>query len=79
LRGLLERGRRRLAGRLAARGLALSGVLLVPLAAVGVPATLLARPGNLSPIRKVTRRIPLPESGEYSVVSAAGWEGRHAP
>jgi RNA polymerase sigma factor (sigma-70 family) len=43
LRGLLERGRRRLAARLAARGLAPSAVLLAPLAAVTVPADLLAR------------------------------------
>jgi RNA polymerase sigma factor (sigma-70 family) len=43
LRGLLDRGRRRLAARLAARGLAPSAVILAPLAAVTVPADLLAR------------------------------------
>jgi len=43
LRGLLERGRRRLAARLAARGLAPSAMLLAPLAAITIPADLLAR------------------------------------
>jgi RNA polymerase sigma factor (sigma-70 family) len=48
LRGLLDRGRRRLAARLAARGLAPSAVLLAPLAAAGVPADLLARTAEQS-------------------------------
>lgn len=43
LKGRLERGRRRLATRLAARGLAPSALLLAPLAAVTIPADLLAR------------------------------------
>jgi RNA polymerase sigma factor (sigma-70 family) len=43
VKGRLERGRRRLAARLAARGLAPSAVLLAPLAAVAVPAELFAR------------------------------------
>src|SRR5206468_5814511 len=38
VRGRLERGRRRLAARLAARGLAPSALLLAPLAALAVPA-----------------------------------------
>jgi RNA polymerase sigma factor (sigma-70 family) len=42
VKGRLERGRRRLAERLAARGLAPSVVVLAPLAAVVVPADLLA-------------------------------------
>src|SRR5579883_481944 len=43
LKGRLERGRRRLAARLAVRGLAPSALLLAPLAAATVPADLLAR------------------------------------
>jgi RNA polymerase sigma factor (sigma-70 family) len=43
VKGRLERGRRRLAARLAARGLAPSALVLAPLAAVTVPADLLAR------------------------------------
>ena len=43
VKGRLERGRRRLAARLAARGLAPSAVLLAPLTAITVPADLLAR------------------------------------
>ncbi|AWM39507.1 ECF RNA polymerase sigma-E factor [Gemmata obscuriglobus] len=43
VKGRLERGRQKLAVRLAARGLAPSAVLLAPLAAVTVPADLLAR------------------------------------
>ncbi len=43
VKGRLERGRRRLAARLAARGLAPAAVLLAPLAAVAVPADLFAR------------------------------------
>jgi RNA polymerase sigma factor (sigma-70 family) len=43
VKGRLERGRRRLAERLAARGLAPSVVILAPLAAVAVPCELLAR------------------------------------
>jgi RNA polymerase sigma factor (sigma-70 family) len=43
VKGRLERGRRRLAARLAARGLAPSALLLAPLAAVSVPAALIAR------------------------------------
>lgn len=43
LRGRLERGRRRLATRLAARGLAPSAMILAPAAAVVVPTNLLAR------------------------------------
>src|SRR5205807_7260787 len=43
VKGRLERGRRRLAARLAARGLAPSAVLLAPLAVVAVPGELLAR------------------------------------
>jgi RNA polymerase sigma factor (sigma-70 family) len=43
VKGRLERGRRQLAERLAARGLAPSLVILAPLAAVAVPADLLAR------------------------------------
>ncbi len=43
VRGRLERGRRRLAARLAARGLAPSALILAPLATVTVPANLLAR------------------------------------
>src|SRR5262249_48060325 len=38
VKGRLERGRRRLAARLAARGLAPSALVLAPLAAVAVPA-----------------------------------------
>ncbi|QJW97137.1 sigma-70 family RNA polymerase sigma factor [Frigoriglobus tundricola] len=47
LRGRLERGRRKLAARLTARGLAPSAVLLAPLAAVVVPADLLAHATEL--------------------------------
>jgi RNA polymerase sigma factor (sigma-70 family) len=43
VKGRLERGRRRLAERLAVRGLAPSVVILAPLAAVVVPSDLLAR------------------------------------
>ncbi|MBN9118515.1 MAG: sigma-70 family RNA polymerase sigma factor, partial [Planctomycetes bacterium] len=43
VRGRLERGRRRLAARLTARGLAPSALVLAPLAAVSVPADLFAR------------------------------------
>jgi RNA polymerase sigma factor (sigma-70 family) len=43
LKGRLERGRRRLAVRLAARGLAPSALILAPLATVTVPADLIAR------------------------------------
>jgi RNA polymerase sigma factor (sigma-70 family) len=43
VKGRLERGRRRLAERLAVRGLAPSIVILAPLAAVVVPSELLAR------------------------------------
>ena len=43
VKGRLERGRRRLAARLTARGLAPSALLLAPLASVVVPADLLAR------------------------------------
>jgi RNA polymerase sigma factor (sigma-70 family) len=43
VKGRLERGRRRLAARLAARGLTPSALILAPLAAVTIPADLLAR------------------------------------
>jgi RNA polymerase sigma factor (sigma-70 family) len=43
VKGRLERGRRKLAARLAARGLAPSALLLAPFAAVCVPKELLAR------------------------------------
>jgi RNA polymerase sigma factor (sigma-70 family) len=43
VKGRLERGRRLLAARLAARGLAPSALLLAPLASVAVPADILAR------------------------------------
>ncbi len=43
VKGRLERGRRRLAARLAARGLTPSAILLAPLATVAVPTELLAR------------------------------------
>jgi RNA polymerase sigma factor (sigma-70 family) len=43
VKGRLERGRRRLAARLAARGLAPSALFLAPLVAASVPSDLLAR------------------------------------
>lgn len=43
VKGCLERGRRQLAARLAERGVALSTLLLAPLAAEAVPAALVAR------------------------------------
>jgi RNA polymerase sigma factor (sigma-70 family) len=48
VKGRLERGRRRLAERLAARGLAPSAMVLAPLAAVAVPVELLARTAPLA-------------------------------
>jgi RNA polymerase sigma factor (sigma-70 family) len=48
VKGRLERGRRRLADRLAARGLAPSALVFAPLAAVVVPAELLARTTELA-------------------------------
>ncbi|HVL13516.1 MAG TPA: sigma-70 family RNA polymerase sigma factor [Gemmata sp.] len=48
VKGRLERGRRRLAGRLASRGLAPSALALAPLASVVVPAELLARTVGLA-------------------------------
>jgi RNA polymerase sigma factor (sigma-70 family) len=49
LRGRLERGRQRLARRLAARGFAPSAMLVAPLASVFVPPDLLARTAALTP------------------------------
>ncbi len=48
VKGRLERGRHRLAARLAERGLAPAALVLAPLAAVAVPADLLARAAALS-------------------------------
>jgi RNA polymerase sigma factor (sigma-70 family) len=48
VKGRLERGRRRLAARLAARGLAPSAMVLAPLAAVAVPPDLAARTAELA-------------------------------
>jgi RNA polymerase sigma factor (sigma-70 family) len=48
VKGRLERGRRRLAARLAARGLAPSAVVLAPLASAALPAELLARTAELT-------------------------------
>ncbi|MFL5341267.1 MAG: sigma-70 family RNA polymerase sigma factor, partial [Gemmataceae bacterium] len=47
VKGRLERGRQRLAARLAARGLAPAALVLAPLAAVAVPPDLLARAAAL--------------------------------
>jgi RNA polymerase sigma factor (sigma-70 family) len=89
LRGLLERGRRRLAARLAARGLAPSAVLLAPLAAVTVPADLLARtaeqaaspwsntvPAAVADLAATAaRRTPLPAVAVAGCVLAAALAG----
>ena len=48
VKGRLERGRGRLAARLAARGLAPSALIFAPLASVVVPAELLARTAELA-------------------------------
>jgi WD40 repeat protein len=48
VKGRLERGRQRLAARLADRGLAPAAMLLAPLAAVAVPVDLLARAAALA-------------------------------
>jgi RNA polymerase sigma factor (sigma-70 family) len=48
VKGRLERGRRLLADRLAARGLAPSAIVIAPLAAVVVPAELVARTAPLA-------------------------------
>jgi RNA polymerase sigma factor (sigma-70 family) len=89
LKGRLERGRRRLAARLAARGLAPAVALLGPLAAVIVPPDLLATAAALgmapwagsipAPIAQMAgaspRRFPLLAglAGSLLVVGLVGW------
>ncbi|HEX4610412.1 MAG TPA: sigma-70 family RNA polymerase sigma factor, partial [Urbifossiella sp.] len=91
LRGRLERGRRMLAARLAARGLAPSALLLAPVAAVTTPPDLVARaveqatapwaksvPAAVADLAATAPRAFLPAAALAGCVLAAalaGWVG----
>ena len=88
VKGRLERGRRRLAARLAARGLAPSALVLAPLAAVAVPADLLARtaeqaadpwskavPAAVAALATTAPRALLPAAVLAGCVAAVGLAG----